>query len=382
MKKTIVILIDGINPSQMKKGMPFLSNYAKKHHFSKIFSMLGYSSGIHPSIWTGKYQDEHGMFTTFYFDPKNSPFKWAKFLRILPTNFARKYFLAALKAPYFLVPGFKKYFPKKLSDSIIPLPPAIPAEIAPYFSCKGMLQKTITIFDELKSNGISYSRQSDSKGYFGEYRKLQNMHLTSSRVDFFYFYFGDELGHIHGPMSSQVMKYLSECDRKIQELLEESKSYKTNVLVFSDHGMCDVLYFVDVQGALSKTGMKNGRDYIAFYDSTMARFWPLLPGSRQKILDALKNERGVTFLDKSLLRKYHIDFKDTSRYGDMIFLMDPQTRIFPDYFAPIRGGLKGWHGFDPNFPDSKGIFVTNHRISKSEIEIVELNRYIRSACLQ
>ncbi len=382
--KTVIILLDAVNPSQMKRSMPHLCSLAKKYSFAQVISLLGYSSGIHPSIWSGKYQDEHGCFTTFYYDPKNSPFKWTRYLKIIPTSFLRKNILAALKAPYFLLPGGKRLTPRFIKRSVIPLPPAMPVEIAPFFSCNPLEMKDGTIFQMLDKKGISYSRHSDSRGYFGEYKTLDDMSLTESEIDFFYFYRADELGHIHGPNSSQVDAYLRKADDKIRMLLSEANKSgkKFNFLIFSDHGMCEVKKYVDLQKILRHAGLKNGRDYIAFYDSTMARFWPKNKVEEEKIRNALAKEDSIILLDEKLLKKYRIDFPDKTRYGKMIYLLEPETRIFPDYFAPIKGSIIGWHGFDPEFPDSMGIFIANQYIGKKVVRIVELFAFIKKACLQ
>lgn len=380
--KTIIILADGVSPRQMREYMPFLSSYAKKHAYADVVSLLGYSIGIHPSIWTGKYQDEHGIFTTFYYDPEHSPFKWTKWLRLIPMHFLRKNLLAALKAPYFLLPGGKRLTPGFVKKKVIPLPPAIPVDVAPYFSNNPLETKAGTIFDLLDKKGVHYTKHSDAPDYFGEYRKLEDMNLTSSMIDFFYFYRADEHGHIHGPFSKHVAEYLGKADRKAKELFDAAmlRYGKVNFLLFSDHGMCEVRNFVDVQKILKQTGLKNGADYIAFYDSTMARFWPKTYPAKKTITSVLSKVKGLTFLDKKLLKKYRIDFPDKKRYGELIFLLDPEMRIFPDYFAPIKGGVKGWHGFDPEFPDSKGIFVTNLPVKRKEVRVVELFNFIRKAC--
>lgn len=380
--KTIIILIDGVSPKQMKAYMPLLTAFGKVHGFASVVSLLGYSIGIHPTIWSGKYQEEHGTFTTFYYDPERSPFKWTRSLKFLPTHFLRKNFLAALKAPYFLLPGGKKLTPKFIKNKVIPLPPAIPIDVAPYFSNNPLESKSGTIFERLGKEGVSCSRQSDAPDYFGVYKRMEDMALTEASVDFFYLYRADELGHIRGPYSNQVASYLRAADTKIKELVHDAgkKHGVVNFLLFSDHGMCEVKNFINVQKILSKTSLKNGKDYIAFYDSTMARFWPKTEAAKGAIVRALSKTKGIKFLDKSLLKKYHIDFRDKKRYGELIFLLDPETRIFPDYFAPIKGGVKGWHGFDPEFPESKGIFVTNLPLKKKEIKIVELFGFIRKAC--
>lgn len=383
-EKSIVVLVDGVNPKQMNMFMPFLKKFAKANYSSAVVSLLGYSSGIHPTIWTGKYQEEHGLFTTFYYDPRNSPFRWTRWLKTVPTHFLRKNLIAGIKAPYFWFPPVRPLLPGFVKKKIIPLPPAMPADTASYFSNKKGKAKQKTIFDLLKKKCISFSKQSDSDGYFGRYVKLEGMSLTSASVDFFYMYYGDELGHIYGPYSEKTGTYLRKADVKIKELFEKAKVWnkKVNLIIFSDHGMCEVRKFVDVQTALQKTGLRHKKDYIAFYDSTMARFWPRDKRSKDIIIKTLSKLNGITFLDKNLLKKYHIDFKDKKKYGELIFLADPQTRIYPDYFAPIKGGLKGWHGFDPEFPESKGILVSSFPIKakqKKEIKIVDIFPLLKRA---
>src|SRR5262249_34675488 len=45
------------------------------------------------------------------------------------------------------------------------------------------------------------------------------------------------------------------------------------IVLLSDHGMTDVTDTVDVWQAMEQQGWKVGRNYTAFFDSTMARTW-------------------------------------------------------------------------------------------------------------
>ncbi|MDH3981421.1 MAG: hypothetical protein OES84_00810, partial [Kiritimatiellaceae bacterium] len=47
-------------------------------------TILGYSSACDPSIISGLTPSEHKLWSSYYYDPKNSPFKWTKPLALLP----------------------------------------------------------------------------------------------------------------------------------------------------------------------------------------------------------------------------------------------------------------------------------------------------------
>lgn len=47
-------------------------------------TVFGYSASCDPSILTGALPAQHGHFSFFVFDPKNSPFRWARHLGWLP----------------------------------------------------------------------------------------------------------------------------------------------------------------------------------------------------------------------------------------------------------------------------------------------------------
>ena len=77
----IVVLIDALgwryleNRTFLNAELPFRQS---------LQTILGFSSGAIPTIMTGLPPAKTGHWNLFYYDPKNSPFRWMKFLRILP----------------------------------------------------------------------------------------------------------------------------------------------------------------------------------------------------------------------------------------------------------------------------------------------------------
>lgn len=360
----MIVLLDGIKPQLInRKNAPFISKVGE-HCFLRVKSLLGYSEGIHPSIWTGTYQQTHGLFLIYYYDPLNSNLRWTKSLRILP-NFLRKYVIAGAKYPFLKNPALERHAPIFIKEKLLSLPPTLPIRLAHYFSNRKIKPKVKDFFEILRENGIDFSWQTDRD--IG----LKNLKVTGKDIEIFYFYKLDPLGHWYGSESFQVKLYLKQVDKKIQQLYFRRK--KTDeIFIFSDHGMVDVKFFVDIQSYLQKSQFVPEKDYIPFFDSTLARFWIKNKQIKRKFIIFLKKLNGLTYINKTLLEKYKIDFGD-KKWGEIMFLANPQTRIFPDFFAPVKGKIRALHGYDPEFPDSYGFFCSNCiQSKKKEMNIVDI----------
>ena len=57
---------------------------------SPLGTILGYSATCIPSILTGKKPEEHGHFSFFYYDPVNTPFRFLRWLRLLPEYITKR----------------------------------------------------------------------------------------------------------------------------------------------------------------------------------------------------------------------------------------------------------------------------------------------------
>ena len=73
--KHLILLVDALGyDSITEKKMPQLYAIFRESYFGPLKTLLGYSNGIIPSIFSGKYQDEHGIWGVFKMSSTTSPF--------------------------------------------------------------------------------------------------------------------------------------------------------------------------------------------------------------------------------------------------------------------------------------------------------------------
>jgi len=377
MKKTLILLLDAVREDYLKH-MPFLTSLKKSQTYLDMIPSVGYSNGAHATIWSGLNQDKHDRFL-IYFHRKNSKYfkRMAFFMKLCPKKL-RAYFISVLKLPYYTIKFLRTNTPKWYKKTIIDYPPGMPPEIGNFIATGGFKPKhKQTLFSILNDNYISWITQTDTNNYYFRNSPpvdCSKFKITDSDVDFFYFYFADGLGHQFGVHSNQLILYLHKIDKKIKNLFEIAKTkYKDfNYFVFSDHGMVKIDDFIDIKSYLDKSNLVHGKDYIAFYDATMVRFWILNKNKEQILLKILKKLPKSTFMTKKLIKKYGLDFKD-NKWFDYMVVLDPGVRPFPDYFVPIKRGIKAYHGYLPKVKQTQGIFITNtFKTKKTSIDIVDI----------
>ena len=343
--KTLLFFIDAVRPDYIsKENTPFLYKIKKEHYYSKLNTMLGYSSGIHPSIWTSKYQEDHGLFLVYSFEKEYSPFKWMKWLRFAPP-YLRKVGISALKFPFYASKN-KNIFPKWYKQNILPVPASVDPKQAKFFNYNQNLDYEKTFFNILKENNVSYfSCATAEHPLYGEGIRIKDWKISNKNLDLFFVYETDPIGHYSGPKSKEIKEVMHELDVKISKMYSEAKEKydQVNLFIFSDHGMVEVKHAVNVKKVVDKLDIKPIKDYTVFYDSTMVRFQVRNENVKNTIISALQKINNLTYLDEKLKEKYKIRFKD-KKWGDLMFLVDPGYRIFPDYFAPVRFNTKGMHG--------------------------------------
>ncbi len=80
-KLSLFVFIDGFGWEVYKKHGFNIKAIKERKPLKTVF---GFSSAADPSILTGRYPDEHTHWSSFYYDPKNSPFKFFHYLSFLP----------------------------------------------------------------------------------------------------------------------------------------------------------------------------------------------------------------------------------------------------------------------------------------------------------
>jgi predicted AlkP superfamily pyrophosphatase or phosphodiesterase len=156
----------------------------------------------------------------------------------------------------------------------------------------------------------------------------------------------DNIGN-HNAVAAELAKY----QKIINELIETGKnSYDDfEFTVISDHGMTPLKYTVDLKSQIKTLELKFGNDYVAVYDSTMARFWFFNEHAREKIMKVLASQTDAKVLTQADKQEFGIDFPD-NMFGEEILLFDPGIQISPCDMG--CNALPGMHGYTPGDKDS------------------------------
>lgn len=374
-KKTLIFFLDAVREDYItKENTPFLFKLKKKETFMNLIPLLWYSSGIHPTIWTWKYQESHWDFLIYGYDKKNSPFWRMRFLSLFPEKI-KQYILASLKAPYYLFGINKKYFPQWYIKKILSIPASIHPKLAGYFKPMNDPFKN-TFFEIMKENNIYlFSQPNNFNKNYWKGIPVQDRYISENDIDHYFIWETDGLWHYPWPNSKPLLKLMNQLDKKIKELYNQAikKHKKINLFIFSDHWMEEIIWTVDVKSILERLPLKIEKDYIVFYDSTFVRFRIKNKEAEKIIIKELSKIKHLTYLNKKLKDKYKINFT-TKKWGDLFFIADNGYRIFPDNFAPVKFNTKWMHGYFPeDNKNAQWIFITNTFASKKkEIDVIDM----------
>lgn len=353
----------------------------KKHGFKnkaiddrkRLKTTFGFSSGADPSILTGRYPDEHTHWSSFYYDPQNSPFKFCKYLSFLPKTIfdrfrPRHYLSKAMK--YFN--GYTGYF-EIYSVPFSHLPYFDYLEKHDYFVPGGIL-RTDTIFDWCLINKIPY--------HCSDWRKSETFNINTLKekivernIEFSYLYLPtlDGVMHNYGTTHPKTVEKLRWLESQIDDVYTHASNYydEVSLHIFSDHGMCDTKSSVDLIKIIESTDLKYGKDYVAMYDSTMARFWFMNKESRNIIENKLSEVKDGKIITDQELKNMHVFFEDR-RFGELFFLTNPGILINPSYFG--QKAIPGMHGFHPNHEDSYSLMFSSTKISEEIVSITDIRK--------
>jgi len=368
-KLSLFIFIDAFGRQVFLRHPFFLQELIRDQ--KKLDTILGYSSACDPSIISGKLPNEHLMWSSFYYDPKDSPFKWTKVLAILPDSIFRRgrvrHYLSKLikKAQ-----GFTGYFQLY----------GVPFKFLPLFNYAekkriwepGGLLRGETIFDELARRGIPHYVHDSA---VSDETKLAHLtaDIESQRIDFAYCSLGklDALMHAIGTQDPKVTDLIHGYDQQVRKLIATAEEHYEEVAwyVFTDHGMHDVTEGYNLIADIEKTGLRWNKDYAAFYDSTMARFWFFNEPARQTLIAALSDHAKGRILSADELKNEGVWFEN-GMYGEFIFLLNPGIQMVPSFMGVKQ--IKGLHGYHPQEADSAASICSNRELPASLTKIHQI----------
>lgn len=346
----------------------------------RLKTTFGFSSAADPSILTGRYPDEHTHWSSFIYDPGQSPFKLLKYLSLLPaslTNRGRvRHYLSRIIKEFY---GYTGYF--QIYN--------VPFKYLPYFDylekydyfVPGGILATDTIFDWCAKRDIPYYC---SNWRHSETRILQEnkRQISEGKIRFCYVYLPhlDAVMHQHGPFSDATQAKLKELETEITKLYHYAQRIYNEVQLYiiSDHGMAPVSGSFDLITLTQKLPYLYGKDYIAFYDSTMARFWFKNPAAKSDIINLLKRLDTGTLLFKEDMKDLRVGFPH-NKFGELYYLMHEGILINPSFMGNTQ--LAGMHGYHPDAMHSYSIMLSNQSIPSEILSITDIRKTMEN-CLE
>ncbi len=330
-------------------------------------TVLGYSATCLPTILTGRMPCEHGHFT-FFCRPADeplgplaeTPFRGLGALRWLPSGLAergrvRRVLSRAVAASRGLTGYFQLY-----NVPFEELECFDYSEKRDIYQPGGINGGHPTIFDHLREREVAY--------HMSDWRRPESENLASLRcaveqgqIEFAWLYLPALDGRLHdeGLAGRGIESHLQRYERELRSLLALAERHygEVSLTVFSDHGMADVRESWDLMARVEATGLRRGSDYLAVYDSTMARFWFANGRAESRLRELLGNEARGRILEERDLRQLGCWFED-ARYGQLIYLVEAGTLICPSFMG--RKPLRGMHGYDPCDRASVATFASTH----------------------
>ena len=346
----VVILVDALGWDIVER-FGFASGLLPRR--SALETVLGYSSAAIPSLLTGARPDAHGAWAMFRRAGGRSPFAFLRHAPRLPhaLEWRARRLVRRLVDRRGAIRGYYDLYE-------IPVHLLARFEVGeagdPYLP--GELSRE-TLFDRLSSADVAYRMWYYRTPESDNMAALVDAVAGRERMLFLYTAELDALMHRVGTAADVVGERLRRYERFIERVLERAhnRGRETSVYVLSDHGMTDVHAEIDLWGGLERRGVRLGRDYLAFYDSTMARLWARseVVETAARILEDAGRGRRVADAELNALGCYFPD----GRYGTSILLADPGVMIVPSFMGSQR--VAAMHGYDPRDGGSFGCFLTD-----------------------
>jgi len=385
--KTVFLLLDAFRGDYINPvDTPFLYEKTRTGIFAKrMRSTAGFNQRT--TICTGATGRDTNTFTMFTFDPEGSPFRFARWdprrfffekgealIESLPgwpvirqiRGAARILFHRRRQAYVRAIETRAKKFSNNAPAANIPLtllPRIGTIEDRKPIHLPGAYEQE-TVFDVFVREGVKYR--------YLMYPEVANEDdavlaaLLAARdsdedVLFAQLCDTDEFIHKCGPNSPERRKIVGEVDRKMRQLVG-AFGEDTIFILAGDHGMTEVTEELDIPRLLRPLervhGVKMGRDYDLFLDSTMARFKAVTekagPFLEAVMQDQTLHEKGV-FVDDQISNEYSLPTEP--RYGDLMWWANLGVLVFPDYFHDRRTHDKGMHGYRSEHDEMKGCFI-------------------------
>jgi len=393
LSKKIIIIIDALRWDYIsKKHTPFLYSFSKQNEYiKKLIPGPGFCERT--EIFTGLDPFSSRMLLAYEFNNlknNNKSFNlFASVESILPSRLV----LNIGKRNITLKKIFRKIISKFYSKINFQL---IPFDFVSFFDLSEDKNEMASnffphpnFFKDIQKRGKKYSLNSftglNFKSLTDDQRiELLTKELKDKAIKYHFLYIGqiDFLGHKFGPETLKKSKELYNFDLKIKSLLNNIKTIHnaSEVLIIGDHGMSEVLSFLDVEIKLNTffklNKLKRTKDYIYFLDSNYLRIWfhSNREANKLKFKKYFNYDKQGDFLDDQKLNRLN---GDSNKYGDILWFAKEGVLIYPNFFNHSK--QKGMHGYYNGSSDSYGLGIisNNKNSSKEELDLKQINSYLK-----
>ena len=370
----VFVLVDALG-WKFLEGREFLSDILPFRQ--PLRTVLGFSSGAIPTMLTGLSPAQNGHWNLFYYDPQGSPFRWLRHFSFLPDGLvdhrvARKLVKEIGKR----ILGMGRNFECCVSPRLLPWFNFI--ERRNIYGPGGIAQAK-SVFDLLLEKGVSHRVYTYHRWRDKEILRRALRDVEQSDASFFFVYLCemDLLLHEQGKGLKEKLAWYAAQLRQLF-LATRRMDPDATFTITSDHGMTLVREHYDLIKEVRTLGLAMPQDYLAVYDSTMARFWFRSARARHSVRDLLQFLPYGRILSDVELRELGILFPDR-RYGEVIFLLHPGLLLSQSDFNGPGWLPAGMHGYHPDDPYSDAVFLSNREPPAPVQSIADVYRCMHAA---
>jgi hypothetical protein len=366
----VVLLVDALGWRLASETPGFATGLL---HRRRLETILGFSSGALPTLFTGRAPDIHGRWLMYRRANGSTPFRGFGTLAALPQRIRGSHRVGGWLTRLVVRRGVQGYFhlyevPRHLLEKFdvpekedIFVPGSLPVD---------------SLWDALDRRGVAW------RGWNWRTPESANLDELVTRLEggderllFCYTADLDALLHREGSSGAAVRERLQRYDLLLERLAEAAARRDVWIYLLSDHGMVDVHSTCDVMGALARLAVRWPQDYLAFFDSTMARFWWRDAAAREPVRASLAGLGGGRWLEREELAWHQVP-RDAGEWGEDVFLLDPGVLMVPSFMG--RNPLAAMHGYDPAHPDMAALLWSNRPVPASVRHLTDVRAFLES----
>ncbi|XP_020863363.1 glycerophosphocholine cholinephosphodiesterase ENPP6 isoform X2 [Phascolarctos cinereus] len=176
----------------------------------------------------------------------------------------------------------------------------------------------------------------------------------------------DVEGHHYGPSSTQRKNALRAVDTILQHMLkwiqERGLQDTLDIILFSDHGMTDIFWMdkvIELQDHINLSDLLQMKDR-----GPVVSLWPV-PGKHSEVAHKLKLVEHMTVYEKEAIpTRFHYKkgkfVSPLTLVADEGWFITEKKETLPFWMNSTgkrEGWQRGWHGYDNELMDMRGIFL-------------------------